>query len=101
MSLAASLSFNRRSRRCSSRSATSADPNSEWTTFMAHQAYPALMHMMLLGTTSSGDGWMNITIGDSVQIPAVVKFTAAPMLPLRSSLRTPTLSKARSAACIF
>jgi hypothetical protein len=60
--------------------ATSADPSSEWTTFMAHQAYPALMHMLVLGTVGGGDEWMNISVGQSVTIPAGVKLTAAPIL---------------------
>jgi hypothetical protein len=60
--------------------ATSADPNSEWTTFMAHQAYPALMHMLVLGTVDGGDDWLNLTVGQSVTIPANVKLTAAPVL---------------------
>ncbi len=60
--------------------ATSADPNSEWTTFMAHQAYPALMHMLVLGTVNSGDEWMNLAVGQSVTVPANVKMTAAPIL---------------------
>jgi hypothetical protein len=60
--------------------ATASDPNSEWTTFMAHECYPALMHMLLLGTTSNGDGWMNLTIEDPLIVPPSIKFTAAPML---------------------
>jgi hypothetical protein len=60
--------------------ATSADPNSEWTTFMAHQAYPALMHMLLLGTVSNGDEWMNITVEQRLTIPPWVQLTAAPVL---------------------
>ena len=51
--------------------ATSADPNAEWTTFMPHPAYPALMHMLLLGTTSGGDSWMNITRREFADGPAV------------------------------
>jgi hypothetical protein len=60
--------------------ATSADPNSEWTTFMAHQAYPALMHMLLLGTVSNGDDWMNITVEQRLTVPPWVQLTAAPGL---------------------
>ena len=60
--------------------ATSADPESEWTTFMAHQAYPALMHMLLLGTVSSGDAWMNITIGQPLTVPTSVNLTTTPVL---------------------
>jgi hypothetical protein len=64
--------------------ATSADPNSEWTTFMAHQAYPALMHMLILGTVSAGDEWMNLTVGQPLEIPPYVKLTAAPRLEDRN-----------------
>jgi hypothetical protein len=60
--------------------ATSADPNSEWTTFMAHQAYPALMHMLVLGTVSSGDSWMNLIVGQPLTIPAYVKLSTEPLL---------------------
>jgi hypothetical protein len=60
--------------------ATSADPNSEWTTFMAHQAYPALMHMLLLGTVSNGDDWMNITVEQRLTIPPWIQLTAEPVL---------------------
>ena len=60
--------------------ATSADPNSEWTTFMAHQAYPALMHMLVLGTVGGGDEWLNVTVGQSITIPPDVKLTTAPRL---------------------
>jgi hypothetical protein len=66
--------------------ATSADPNSEWTTFMAHQAYPALMHMLLLGTVSNGDDWMNITVEQRLTIPPWIQLTAAPVL--RDSAQT-------------
>jgi len=60
--------------------ATSADPNAEWTTFMPHPAYPALMHMLLLGTTSSGDSWMNISVGNRLLIPPPVQLTGIPVL---------------------
>jgi hypothetical protein len=60
--------------------ATSADPNSEWTTFMAHQAYPALMHMLILGSVGGGDDWMNLQVGQPLIIPPSIKLTAAPIL---------------------
>ena len=47
---------------------------------MAHQAYPALMHMILLGTVSSGDKWMNVTVGEPIVLPASVKLKTEPML---------------------
>ncbi len=60
--------------------ATSADPNAEWTTFMPHPAYPALMHMLLLGTTSSGDSWMNVSVGNRLLIPPPIQLTGIPVL---------------------
>jgi hypothetical protein len=69
--------------------ATSADPNSEWTTFMAHQAYPALMHMLLLGTVSNGDDWMNITVEQRLTVPPWVQLTAAPVLRDASQVEYP------------
>jgi hypothetical protein len=60
--------------------ATSADPNAEWTTFMPHPAYPALMHMLLLGTTNSGDSWMNIGVGNAVVIPPSIQLSGNPVL---------------------
>jgi aerotolerance regulator-like protein/VWA domain-containing protein len=69
--------------------ATSADPNSEWTTFMAHQAYPALMHMLILGTVSAGDDWMNLIVGQPLVVPPYVKVTAAPRLTDRNGIDVP------------
>jgi hypothetical protein len=60
--------------------ATSADPNAEWTTFMPHPAYPALMHMLVLGTTSGNDSWMNITVNHPLMIPPSIQMTATPVL---------------------
>lgn len=60
--------------------ATSADPNAEWTTFMPHPAYPALMHMLLLGTTSGGDSWMNIEVENRLMVPPSIQLGAAPVL---------------------
>jgi len=60
--------------------ATSADPNSEWTTFMAHQAYPALMHMLILGTVGGGSDWMNLSVGQALTVPPSIKLTASPSL---------------------
>ncbi len=69
--------------------ATSADPNSEWTTFMAHQAYPALMHMLLLGTATSGDQWLNLNVGQPLSIPSYVQVTADPVLKDSDSIQYP------------
>lgn len=69
--------------------ATSADPNSEWTTFMAHQAYPALMHMLLLGTVSNGDEWMNMTVEQRLTIPPWIQLTSAPVLKDANQIEYP------------
>jgi hypothetical protein len=60
--------------------ATSADPNAEWTTFMPHPAYPALMHMLVLGTTSGRDRWMNVEVNTPVVVPPSIELSAAPAL---------------------
>jgi hypothetical protein len=69
--------------------ATSADPNAEWTTFMPHPAYPALMHMLVLGTTSGNDSWMNISTNTPLMIPPSVQMTASPVLKDSSQTEYP------------
>jgi Aerotolerance regulator N-terminal/von Willebrand factor type A domain len=69
--------------------ATSADPNAEWTTFMPHPAYPALMHMLLLGTTSGNDAWMNIEVEHSLMIPPSIQLSASPVLRDASQVEYP------------
>jgi len=69
--------------------ATSADPNAEWTTFMPHPAYPALMHMLVLGTTSGNDSWMNIAVNTPLMVPPAVQMTATPVLKDSSQTEYP------------
>jgi len=69
--------------------ATSADPNAEWTTFMPHPAYPALMHMLVLGTTSNNDSWMNISVDSPLMIPPTIQMTSAPILKDSSEIQYP------------
>jgi hypothetical protein len=69
--------------------ATSADPNAEWTTFMPHPAYPALMHMLVLGTTSGSDSWMNILANTPLMVPPSVQMTATPVLKDSSQTEFP------------
>ncbi|HEX3357732.1 MAG TPA: beta-galactosidase trimerization domain-containing protein, partial [Tepidisphaeraceae bacterium] len=54
--------------------------NADWTSLPAKPAYVALMHELLAGSVSSGDAWMNLTIGDELKIPATMRMTAAPIL---------------------
>ncbi len=54
--------------------------NAEWTSLPAKPAYVTLMHELLAGSVSSGDGWMNLTVGQALQTPASLKLLSAPML---------------------
>jgi hypothetical protein len=54
--------------------------NADWTSLPAKPAYVALMHELLAGSVSSGDAWMNLTVGDELQIPPTLRMTAAPTL---------------------
>lgn len=54
--------------------------NAEWTSFPAKPAYVALMHEMLAGSVSAGDAWMNVAVGDAVQLPPTLPLTAQPTL---------------------
>jgi hypothetical protein len=59
---------------------TTADANDEWTAFPAKKAFPEVMLSLFLGTVSTDDDWMNLTVGDAVHPPASVKMTTAPQL---------------------
>jgi hypothetical protein len=54
--------------------------NADWTSFPAKPAYVTLMHEILAGSVSSGDAWMNLTVGDQLSIPPMLRMTAAPTL---------------------
>jgi hypothetical protein len=62
---------------------TTAGPSSggnDWNTLPPHYAYVALMHELLAGNVSSGDRWMNKTIGQTLEIPPYVQLTGMPSL---------------------
>jgi hypothetical protein len=59
---------------------TTADANDEWTAFPARKSFPEVMLCLFLGTVSTEDEWMNLTVGDVVRPPTSVKMTAAPHL---------------------
>jgi hypothetical protein len=54
--------------------------NADWTSFPVKPAYVALMHELLAGSVSSGDTWMNLTVGETLQVPPTLRMTAAPKL---------------------
>ena len=57
---------------------TSAGP--EWTSFPAKPAYVTLMHELLGGSVSSGDAWLNRTVGQPVEVPTSVQVNGQPTL---------------------
>jgi hypothetical protein len=54
--------------------------NAEWTSLPAKPAYVALMHEILDGTVSSGDHWMNLSVGDPLIVPPNINFASNPTL---------------------
>lgn len=63
--------------------ATSASPGKEtdvWTSFPAKPSYVALMHEILSGGVRAGDYWMNLSVGQSLEVPPEVKLTGTPEL---------------------
>lgn len=58
--------------------ATSA--NLDWTALPGRLNFAPLLHELLSGTMTSGDAWMNLNVGDSLNVPSSVQFTAAPTL---------------------
>jgi hypothetical protein len=58
----------------------STSANAEWTTLPVKPAYITLMHELVAGTVSSGDGWMNLGVGQSLELPPSISITAAPTL---------------------
>jgi hypothetical protein len=54
--------------------------NDEWQSFCAKPSYLVLMHELLTGSVSSGDRWMNLLVGQPLEIPPNVTLTATPTL---------------------
>jgi von Willebrand factor type A domain/Aerotolerance regulator N-terminal len=54
--------------------------NADWTTLPAKPAYVALMQELLAGSVNAGDSWMNLIVGQRLEVPAAVKLTATPTL---------------------
>jgi hypothetical protein len=54
--------------------------NADWTTLPAKPAYVALMNELLAGSVNAGDAWMNLTVGQRLEVPGTIKFTSAPTL---------------------
>ena len=54
--------------------------NYPWITFTRQPVYTELVNELLHGSITAGDAWMNLTVGDRLQVPASVKMAAAPAL---------------------
>ncbi len=54
--------------------------NAEWTSLPVKPVYVALVHELLSGTVSAGDEWMNVQVGDELQVPTALKLAGAPVL---------------------
>jgi len=52
----------------------------DWATLSAKPAYVALVHELLAGSVRTGDAWMNLTVGQPLEIPPTVKLSATPVL---------------------
>ncbi len=57
---------------------TSAD--AKWTTFPAKPAYLALMQSLMAGTVNVGDAWMNLQVGQPLEVPASLRLSSPPVL---------------------
>lgn len=57
---------------------TSAD--AAWTSLPAKPAYVTLMHALLLGTVNSDEAWMNLSVGDAVELPPTFRATEPPIM---------------------
>lgn len=51
-----------------------------WTTLPAKPAFVALIHELLAGSVRAADAWMNLTVGEAMQIPPTFRLTAMPRL---------------------
>jgi Mg-chelatase subunit ChlD len=58
--------------------ATSAD--AEWSTLVAKPAYVTLVHELLGSAVGGGEAWMNLEVGQTLELPASLHLTATPLL---------------------
>jgi hypothetical protein len=54
--------------------------NPEWNGLTPKPAYVTMMHEILAGAVGSADRWMNLTVGDVLDVPQSMGLTAAPQL---------------------
>jgi hypothetical protein len=51
-----------------------------WITFTRKPIYTELVNELLSGSVTAGDAWMNLTVGDRLEVPASVRLTGSPTL---------------------
>ncbi len=54
--------------------------DAEWTSFPAKPAYVALMHEIIAGTVAGSERWMNLEVGQRVQVPQTIALSGTPLL---------------------
>lgn len=54
--------------------------NPEWNGLTPKPAYVTLMHEILAGSVGAADKWMNLSVGDTLDVPQSMGLTAAPAL---------------------
>jgi hypothetical protein len=54
--------------------------NPDWTDLPAKPAYVSLVHELLLGSIDTGDRWLNLTVGERLEIPPTIRLTILPVL---------------------
>jgi len=54
--------------------------NPEWNGLTPKPAYVTLMHEILAGSVGAADRWMNLTVGETLNVPQSLGLTAAPTL---------------------
>ena len=54
--------------------------NAEWTNLPAKMVYVSLVHELLSGSVRTGDSWLNLTVGQPLEIPQTVRMTGTPTL---------------------
>lgn len=62
--------------------------NSEWNALPQKPSYIPLIHEMLANAVDVGDRWMNLTVGQQVQVPPTLKLSGNPVLtdPLKKQI---------------
>jgi hypothetical protein len=54
--------------------------NDDWASLAPKPVYVALMHELLAGSVRTGDGWLNLTAGQPLEVPPTVRLSATPTL---------------------